>query len=150
MLITKGRDNAYLGDEQVWRSDFFSKVAIEQVRRSDLEEKKRPRREEREFSVRKVKFWSFESVKEKKSKRRRRGDRGISIKDNINNINVRLALWCRKGWKSFIFNRILKLWEIFRKSIFKLWEKFRKKKGNGMAADVAQWECSNIKCYASA
>ena len=83
MLITKGRYNAYLGDEQVWRCDFFSKVAIEQVRRSDSEEMKRPRREEREFGIRKVKFWSLESEKDKKSKRRR-GDRGVSIKDNIN------------------------------------------------------------------
>ena len=110
MLITKGRDNAYLGDEQVWRSDFFSKVAIEQVRRSDSEEKKRPRREEREFGVRKLKLWSLESVKDKKSKRRR-GDKGFSIKDIINNINVRLGFMVQ-SWKSFLFNSILKLWEI--------------------------------------
>ena len=137
MLITKERDNAYLGDEQVWRSDFFSKVAIEKKRRSDSEEMKRLRREEREreFGTRKVKFWSLESVKDKKSKRMK-GDRGVSIKDNINNINVRLGFMVQ-SWKSFLFNSILKLWEIFRKSIFKLWEKFRKKKGNDMAANVA-------------
>ena len=82
MLITKGRDNAYLGDEQVWRSDFFSKVAIEQVRRSDSEEMKGPRREEREFGVRNVKLWSLESVKDKKSKRRR-GDRGLALKTSL-------------------------------------------------------------------
>ena len=128
---------------------FFSKVAIEQVRRSDSEEMKRPRREEREFGIRKVKFWSFESVKEKKSKRRRRADRGVSIKDNINNINIRLGFMVQ-SWKSFLFSSILKLWEIFRKSIFKLWENFRKNKGNDMAADMAQLERSNIKCYASA
>ena len=46
-------------------------------------------------------------------------------------------------------NSILKLWEIFRKSILKLWENFGKKKGNDMPADVAQQECSNIKCYVS-
>ena len=28
--------------------------------------------------------------------------------------------------------------------------KFRKNKGNDMAADMAQWKHSNIKCYASA
>ena len=91
-------------------------MAIEQVWRSDSEEMKRPRREEREFGVRKVKFWSLESVKDKKSKRRR-GDRGVSIKDIINNINVRLD-FMMQSWKSFLFNSILKLWEIFRKIIF--------------------------------
>ena len=109
---------------------------------------KRPRREEGEFGVRNVKLWSSESVKDKKSQRRR-GDRGVSIKDIINNINVRLGFMVH-SWKSFLFNSILKLWEIFRKIIFKLWEKFRKKKENDIAADVAQWECNNIKCYASA
>ena len=127
---------------------FFSKVAIEQVWRSDSEKMKRPRREEREFGVRKVKFWSLETVKDQKSKRRR-GDRGVSIKDNINNINVRLGFMVQ-SWKSFLFSSILKLWEIFRKSIFKLWENFRKNKRNDMVADVAQLERSNIKCYASA
>ena len=76
---------------------------------------------EREFGVRKVIFWSLESVKDKKSKRRR-GDRGVSIKDNI---NIRLGFMVQ-SWKSFLFSSILKLWEIFRKSIFKLWENFRK------------------------
>ena len=76
MLITEGRDNAYLGDEQVWRSDFFSKVAIEQVQRSDSEEMKRPRREEREFGIRKVKILKFrkcERQEEQKEEGRQRG-----------------------------------------------------------------------------
>ena len=55
-------------------------------------------------------------MKDKKSKRRR-GDRGVSIKDIINNINVRLGFMVH-SWKSFLFNSILKLWEIFRKIIF--------------------------------
>ena len=63
--------------------------------------------------IKKKKFWSLESVKDKKSKRRR-GDRGVSIKDNI---NVRLGFMVQ-SWKSFLFNSILKLWEIFRKIIF--------------------------------
>ena len=36
------------------------------------------------------------------------------------------------------------------KSIFKLLEKYKKYYGDDMAADVAQRECSNINCYASA
>ena len=35
------------------------------------------------------------------------------------------------------------------KSIFNCWENTKKYYGNDMAADVAQRECSNIKCYAS-
>ena len=41
----------------------------------------RPWREEREFGVRKEKFGSFESVKDRKSKRRRKGDtEGLALK----------------------------------------------------------------------
>ena len=87
---------------------------------------KRPRREEREFGVRNVKLWSLESVKDKKSKRRR-GDRGVSIKDIINNINVRLGFMVH-SWKSFLFNSILKLWEIFRKIIFNYGKNLEKRR----------------------
>ena len=38
----------------------------------------------------------------------------------------------------------------FRKSFFKLLDKYKKWDGNGKAVDMAQCECSNIKCYASA
>ena len=87
---------------------------------------KRPRREEREFGVRNVKLWSLESVKDKKSKRRR-GDKGVSIKDIINNINVRLGFMVH-SWKSFLFNSILKLWEIFRKIIFNYGKNLEKRR----------------------
>ena len=48
--------------------------------------------------------------------------------------------------KYFIFVSNLKL----IKTILKLQDKFRKEDGNDMAANVAQWKCSNIKCYTSA
>ena len=32
----------------------------------------------------------------------------------------------------------------------KLYKKIEKNNNNDMAADVAQWKCSNIKCYVSA
>ena len=46
----------------------------------------------------------------------------------------------------FIFVSTLKL----KKTNFKLLNNYKKYSGNDMAADVAQREHSNIKCYASA
>ena len=65
-------------------------------------------------------------MKDKTSKRRR-GDRGVSIKDIINNINVRLGFMVH-SWKSFLFNSILKLLEIFRKIIFNYGKNLEKRR----------------------
>ena len=51
-----------------------------------------------------------------------------------------------------IFNAMLQFFSTLKliKTILKLQDKFRKDDGNDMAVDVAQRECSNIKCYALA
>ena len=72
---------------------------------------------------------------ERQEKQKEEGRQRVSIKDIINNINVRLGFMVH-SWKSFLFSSILKLWEIFRKIIFNYGKNLEKKKGNDMVANV--------------